>query len=275
MFPMTGTAQSAANQLKFSSQLMQNDKLKLNKTKKEIEAEEKMTPEERQLKRYQEDLARMREGNKLSDIYAKLRAGAELSADEIAYVQKNDPEGYRDYLEVKQEREAYKKQLKSCKTKADVEKLKLSNMGKFMSEAKSIASDAHIPKDKKLKLMQKLLAKTMGVEEEHEAFVKSERYQYLPEDAEEKAEQETSEISETSETSELELKQENQPETDDISVENEQNTNNENNVSDESLQNTEPKASATAEEVYQEIASYIRENRTVGAGLDVLQKRDK
>lgn len=271
MFPMTGTAQSAANQLKFSSQLMQNDKLKLNKTKKEIEAEEKMTPEERQLKRYQEDLARMREGNKLSDIYAKLRAGAELSADELAYVQKNDPEGYRDYLEVKQERETYKKQLKSCKTKADVEKLKLSNMGKFMSEAKSIASDAHIPKDKKLKLMQKLLAKTMGVEEEHEAFVKSERYQYLPEDAEEKAEQETSE------TSKPELKQENQPETDDISVENAQNTNinDTNNVSDENLQNTEPKASATAEEVYQEIASYIRENRTVGAGLDVLQKRDK
>lgn len=257
MISMTGSVQNTAGQLKLGSQFMQNDKLKINKTKKEIEAEEEMTPEERELKRYQEDMARLREGNKLSDIYAKLRAGAELSADELAYVQKNDPEGYREYLEIKQERETYKKQLKGCRTKADVEKLKLSKMGRFMSEAKSIASDAHIPKDKKLKLMQKLLAKTMGVEEEHDAFVKSERYQYLPEDAEEKAEQENPEA---------DSDREEQPKYDDISVENTQNT--------DLDEEEEPEISA-GEEVRRKIVTYIRENRTVGAGLDALRRRDK
>lgn len=259
MLPMPGTAHTAANQLRLGSQRMQSDNLKLKKTKKEIEEEEKMTPEQRELKRYQEDMARMREGNKLSDIYAKLRAGAELSADEIAYIEKNDPEGYREYLEVRQERETYKKQLKSCKTKADVEKLKLSNMGKFMSEAKRIASDAHIPKEKKLKLMQKLLAKTMGIEEEHRIFVKSEQYQYLPEDAEEKAEQEASD---------LQAEQEMQYKTDEISV---GDTDDADRRTDIYLMESE---ASTSEEVRHEIISYIQVNRTVGAGLDVLRKHN-
>lgn len=256
MLPMTGTAYSAANQLRFGSERMQSDNLKQKRTKKEIEEEEKMTPEQRELKRYQEDMARMREGNRLSDIYAKLRAGAELSPDEIAYIEKNDPEGYREYLEVRQEREAYKKQLKSCKTKTDVEKLKLSNMGKFMSEAKSIASDAHIPKEKKLKLMQKLLAKTMGIEEEHEAFVKSERYQYLAEDAEEKEEREVSEP---------EAEQETQYKADETAVRN-------TDAADIYPMEFE---TSSGDKVRHAIISYIRMNRTVGAGLDVLQKHDR
>lgn len=149
---------------------------------------EEISPEMKKLMQYQEDMAQIREGNQMSSIDTKLKSGAELTPDEIAYLKKNRPEAYQEYEEIKREREAYKNQLKNCKTKDDVEKVKLSKMGNFMAEAKNISQNPRIPKDKKLKLMEKLLKKTMGVDKIHTEFTKSQIFRNLPTEEEQQEE---------------------------------------------------------------------------------------
>lgn len=149
---------------------------------------EELSPEMKKLMQYQEDMERIREGNQMSSIDTKLKSGVELTPDEIAYLKKNRPESYQEYEEIKREKEAYKNQLKICKTKEEVEKVKLSKMGHFMAEAKNISQNPYIPKAKKLKLMEKLLKKTVGVDKIHTEFTKSQVFRNLPTEEEQQEE---------------------------------------------------------------------------------------
>ncbi len=160
----------------------------LKKEGREEQAQQKrladMDPLVRQLKQYREDAEQMRKSNQMASIDTKLKSGGQLTPEEQEYLKQNKPDAYREYQEIKQEREAYRRQLKSCKTKEDVEKLKLNKMGNFMAEAKKTANNSVIPKDKKKALMEKLLKKTMGLQEEHIAFTKTAQYQNLPDEEE-------------------------------------------------------------------------------------------
>ena len=148
-------------------------------------SKENLTAEERELQRLQEQADSIREGRKSTDIDTKLQAGGELTAEEIEYLKKNDPEALKEYEEVKRERESYKKQLKECKSKEEVEKLKMTKMGHYMAEAKEITNDPYIPKAKKYQLMKKMLKKTSAVEAEQEKFLQSSRYAKLPDEEKE------------------------------------------------------------------------------------------
>ena len=143
--------------------------------------DEELTAQQRELQRFQEQLKEMRE-NKSPDINAKLMSGGKLTQEEIEYLRKNDPQKLKEYEEIQQERASYKKQLKSCKSKEEVERLKMTRMGRYMSQAKSIASDSTIPKSEKYKLMVKLLSEATGVAKEHIKFTQSLRYAQLPEE---------------------------------------------------------------------------------------------
>lgn len=147
-----------------------------------------MDPQSRQIALYQEDMRKIRENRQKEALNNKLKAGEGLTPEEIDYLKKHDPKAYQEYLEVKQEKAAYEKRLKACKTKEDVEKLKLHKMGHFMAEAKSIANNPNIPKEKKLELMEKLLKKVTGVQKKHMDYTASAQYQKLPtqEEAEKK-----------------------------------------------------------------------------------------
>ncbi len=146
---------------------------------------ENLTVEERELQRFQEQADSIRGGKKSTDIDTKLQAGGELTAEEIEYLKKNDPEALKEYKEVKRERESYKKQLKNCKSKEEVEKLKMTKMGHYMAEAKEITNDPYIPKAKKYQLMKKMLKKTSAVETEQEKFLQTSRYAKLPDEEKE------------------------------------------------------------------------------------------
>ena len=148
-------------------------------------SKEDLTTEERVLQRFQEQADSIREGKKPADIDAKLQAGGKLTAEEIEYLKKNDPEALKEYEEVQRERESYKKQLKNCKSKEEVEKLKMTKMGHYMAEAKEITNDPYIPKAQKYKLMKKMLKKTSAVETEQEKFLQSLKYAKLPEEEKE------------------------------------------------------------------------------------------
>lgn len=155
---------------------------KWKQKKKELGQKElaEMDPVSRQIAIYKEDLAKIQESRQKEGINNKLKAGEGLTPEEIDYLKKNDPKAYKEYQELQQEKEAYEKRLKSCKTKEDVESLKLNTMGQFMVAAKQIASNPNIPKGKKKELMERILKRVMGVQKKHVEFILSGRYHSLP-----------------------------------------------------------------------------------------------
>lgn len=189
MFPIVGTIRNTVNVAVMDNKWQQR-KNKIGK--------EPMTAMDCQIKAFKEDLRRMKESEKIGAIDAKLKSGMGLSPDEIEYLQKKYPEKYKEYLEIKQEKESYERQLKSCKTKEDVERFRFTKMNGYLAEAKSVSNNPNIPKGKKLELLEKILKKVMGVQDVHMDFVKSAWYKNLPTD-----EERTEEIKEKYENEEI------------------------------------------------------------------------
>lgn len=238
------------------------NKLDQKKAEREERKQQKrladMDPLVRQIKQYREDAEKMRESNQMASVDTKMKSGEGLTPEEEEYLKENCPDAYREYQEIKQEREAYKRQLKSCRTKEDVEKLKLNKMGNFMAEARKISANPVIPKEKKRGLMEKLLKKTMGVQKVHLAFTKTSKYQNLPTEEEltekvkEKADREKETLSEK--------KSEEQQAIPGMILE-------------EDEEETEEKASgeikaAAFEDVKQTITDYLTTDRPMGYGLE-------
>lgn len=160
-----------------------------------------MTAEERQLQDFREQAEQMRKSQKHANIDAKLAAGEELTPEEIEYLRQNNPQALKDYEDTQRERENYKRALRNCRTKEEVERLKYTKMGQFMAEAKKISSNACIPKGKKVALLKRILQQATAVEDEHREFLKTSRYASLPTEEEareaEKAEKEQREAETT------------------------------------------------------------------------------
>ena len=95
----------------------------------------------------------------------------------------------KKYRETKEEKESYKEKLRQCKTKEEVDRVKLQKLGELESSLSSVVNDPAIPKSAKLAKAQEILAKTNNIETAHLEFVKSAEYQSMPTE-EEKKEQE-------------------------------------------------------------------------------------
>lgn len=117
-------------------------------------------------------------------IYYKVQTGKKLSAKEMEYLQKNDPEVYAKALSIQQERKAYERDLKRCKTQEDVQRLKLTQVGQSLSQVNEISNNPVIPLEKKLQYAMLENAKVTAIAEETEKFVRSGEYDKLPTEAE-------------------------------------------------------------------------------------------
>ncbi len=142
--------------------------------------EKELTPEERQLQNYQEDLERMREGNEYSAIYAKIQSGQDLSPAEEEKLRARDPKLYMEYKADKMEQEAYEKRLKNCRTKEEAQKLHVNRMNGKLSELKSIVNNPNIPKSEKIKEAQCILGDTNKTVQVFQEFAKSAEFKDLP-----------------------------------------------------------------------------------------------
>lgn len=142
--------------------------------------EKELTPEERQLQNYQEDLERMREGNEYSAIYAKIQSGQDLSPAEEDKLRARDPKLYMEYKADKMEQEAYEKRLKNCRTKEEAQKLHVNRMNGKLSELKSIVNNPNIPKSEKIKEAQRILGDTNKTVQVFQEFAKSAEFKELP-----------------------------------------------------------------------------------------------
>ncbi len=197
MFTMAGTIKRSVRMAALD-QKWQQKKNSFGQDKKKLT---EMTAEERQLQDFREQAEQMRKSQKHANIDAKLAAGEELTPEEIEYLRQNNPQALKDYEDTQRERENYKRALRNCRTKEEVERLKYTKMGQFMAEAKKISSNACIPKGKKVALLKRILQQATAVEDEHKEFLKTSRYASLPTEEEareaEKAEKEQREAKTT------------------------------------------------------------------------------
>lgn len=265
MLPIiSGTVRSAGK-------LMQLDnKWQQKKAEGKIFAKE-LTPEERLLNHFQEQLEDMKKSKAMNDISNKVMSGDTLTLEEIEYLKKNNPQLYKTYMEVRAEREAYKKDLEKCKTKEDVDRLKLNKMSSYLSEAKTITNNPNIPKGQKLALIQKILMKATNVQDVHMKFVESGKYAALP--TEQEVAEEAKEKAANSEAAAEELAPDKEVEEEtkeDHAVDGETQIVDDMPKQSEAETVTEEYSEPTFEEVKSELLSYIKENRPSGYGLEYL-----
>ncbi|NBI62263.1 hypothetical protein D3Z38_04130 [Clostridiales bacterium] len=134
----------------------------------------------------------------MDTIQAKIYSGKKLTAEEKKYLQEKDPKTYEKLKANEIEQKNYEEALKKCKTKEDVERLKMSHMSTSFSAVNSIMHDPHIPEGEKLKLVLAEHQKVKALESSTQEFIESGRYHKLPTEAEQrKAEKDLEEAEQT------------------------------------------------------------------------------
>ena len=157
---------------------------KLQKHKKE-----KMSPDEMMLLHYKEQLNSNKENAKYEAIYNKVNSGKTLTAKEEVLLKEKDPTAYSEYRQSIIEKEAYKNELKNCKTKEEAEQLKLNKMGQYAASAKKVANNPYIPEAAKKAILGRLCGKAIMINEVHIEFTKSSQYAAMEDTNAERTEQ--------------------------------------------------------------------------------------
>lgn len=113
---------------------------------------------------------------KLNSIKMKLRCGKLLSANEEQYLSKHDPNSYENYRTVLDARRMFRSQLSCCRTKDDVNGMRLSNaLSAFSSYKKAVRQGGD---------GSAVAGLNMALEREISDYTKSARYRSLPTAAE-------------------------------------------------------------------------------------------
>jgi hypothetical protein len=113
---------------------------------------------------------------KLQSIRQKIYNGGSLTTEEKEYLQKKDAVTYAKVRAMEQEQKSYEASLRRCKTKDDVERLKMTKMTGALSELKAAKGD--------LGAVMMVNAKVKGIVRITQKFVQEGNYQDLPTDAE-------------------------------------------------------------------------------------------
>lgn len=132
------------------------------------------------LKRSTQSAEESNNDKKLSFILQKTMYGQKLSKDELKYLQTKDPLSYQKICSIQQEQKSYEQELKKCKTKEDVQRLKMSLFASSLSALKSIENNPYITQEKKLKLINLEKMRCDKLEQTTHNFIKSSEYGQLP-----------------------------------------------------------------------------------------------
>uniref|UniRef100_UPI0040256B9B hypothetical protein n=1 Tax=Lachnospira eligens TaxID=39485 RepID=UPI0040256B9B len=183
---LSGTIASTVQLQMLNNKWMQKKESGNVLSKQELNERSTWTSEQFMIADFQDQLEHNRETQKRQKIDNKIMSGGSLSPEEISYLEKNDPVALKKYRETKEDKESYKEKLRHCKTKEEVDRVKLQKLGELESSLSSVVNDPTIPKSAKLAKAQEILAKTNNIEAAHLEFVKSADYQSMPTDDEKK-----------------------------------------------------------------------------------------
>ncbi len=154
------------------------------KNKGFVEKQRQLSPEERMLEQFKEQAAQEKEAEYTNGIANKVMSGKTLSSEEIEYLQQKNPELLKKYREMQEEKKSYERQLRRCKTKEEVERVRVNKINGYLAQAKSISHNAVIPKGEKKAMLEEIMARLTNIEKVHAKFVKSEQYRKMPREQE-------------------------------------------------------------------------------------------
>lgn len=127
----------------------------------------------------------------------KLNSGKKLTAEELEYLQKHDPQKYQKVKQIEAEQKNYENELKKCKTKDEVQRVRMAHTASSLSAVNNIKNNPAIPEEKKFELIMYEHRKNQAIEAATAEFVESGKYAKLPTEEEQlKAEKDLKEAKE-------------------------------------------------------------------------------
>ena len=177
---ITGTLYEAGKMMVMQNKWEQK-KSTGNINKKE---QKELTPQERELQRYREQLEETKKGNEYSALYSKIQSGQKLSPAEEDKLKAQDMKAYLDYKANQAEQEAYEERLKKCRTKDEAQRLQTAKMQGNLSKVKNIENDPYISDAEKLKMARIIQGDTTANDKIYQEFTQSEEYEKMPTEGE-------------------------------------------------------------------------------------------
>jgi len=177
---ITGTLYEAGKMMVMQNKWEQK-KSTGNINKKE---QKELTPQERELQRYREQLEETKKGNEYSALYSKIQSGQKLSPAEEDKLKAQDMKAYLDYKANQVEQEAYEERLKKCRTKDEAQRLQTAKMQGNLSKIKNIENDPYISDAEKLKMARIIQGDTTANAKIYQEFTQSEEYEKMPTEGE-------------------------------------------------------------------------------------------
>lgn len=119
-----------------------------------------------------------------AQIELKLNSGQKLTAEEMEYLRDHDPQTYQRIKATEMEQKHYEQELKRCKTKEEVQRVKMAHAATSLNTVNEIKNNPNIPESKKLELIWNEHRKNKALEQSTQEFVESGKYAKLPTEAE-------------------------------------------------------------------------------------------
>lgn len=120
------------------------------------------------------------EDTKLTTIQMKVYNGKTLTQKELDYLREKDPETYQKARAMERSKRAYEEALRRCRTKEEVERLRLSHLSASLSTVNAVKNNPHIPKARKLEILMMENGKLQAQERLTRAFMQTREYARLP-----------------------------------------------------------------------------------------------
>lgn len=120
----------------------------------------------------------------LQNIQQKVSNGKKLTPEEKEYLQKHDPETLEKAREIERTRESFKQALRRCRTKEDVQRLRMVQLNTSLTTINAVEHNPNIPMHKKLEIALQENSKVNAVEGEIRKHIQDGRYEKLPTEAE-------------------------------------------------------------------------------------------
>ncbi len=136
---------------------------------------------------------------KLNEIIQKAMDGGKLTREEKEYLRANDSFTYQRIQSAEREQKLYEQELRRCKSKEEVQRVRMGHLNGTLMTVKSAANNPHISADKKREILATEKLRCDKIETSTRLFIRRGEYAKLPSKAEEiKAAKDTREKRETS-----------------------------------------------------------------------------
>ena len=123
--------------------------------------------------------------DRLKKISEKALSGKKLTPSEREYLKAKDPELYQKIVLVEEDAKSYEREIRRCRTKEDVQRLKMARLSTSMQRIKAVENDPAIPTEKKLEACRLEDLRCGKFRDIERTFVEKGEYAKLPTEAEE------------------------------------------------------------------------------------------